>query len=817
MTNGSTRICIKNLPPDFREQDLRQFLFQQKDLGLQITDCVILRNAQNHKSRRVAFVGFKTSEMANVSVQKLHKSYCKTSRLTVELAKPPATSLGEKSADGGAGEGRSQATTKSRTNDEATPTKSEKDMKLERKKKEFLAAMGVDVDTENGGKSGKNKFWSNDDLAVSLPDDQFKQSIGTMHDEEGSSSDSDSSKSSDSDSVDSADPLLNHQDKQPVGNAVVHTDLDFLRSKQKTVEDLDSLHDLSRDAMEEDDDIVPMKTSRDENPCAVNDESSTESIDIGKQDGETDKKDTSIDEVDSHVSLDKTRLFLRNLPFDTTEEDVQNHFGGFGTVEECHLPSDDEKRSKGFGFVRFSTPQQALAAKNALDGFDFQGRIMHIHFAKPAASSTEDDLSKLSYKDRKEKERQTRSENSQGWSASFVRGDAVVETLVTRMGIDKSDVLGIKDGLSAGDAAVRMALGETAVIEENRKFFEENGYDMDALVSMNSNDNSIERSKTAILAKNLPNNSTREELLQMFSSLGETPTRLLLSPSKTIALIEYSHHNDAKRAFRKLAYRRFKSLPLYLERAPLKAVLAENGKATESQNPSDLEKTLDETIDSPYTGGGSIPTLYVRNLNFATTEESLKNFFQKHCKVRSVRIPKKSAAVSKSSAPPKQLSMGYGFVEFFSDSDMNSAVQSLKGQLLDGFALEVQTSSPSQSSIVAPPKGKSPSKITVRNVPFEASRKDLLQLFGSYGQLKKVRLPKKFDGSHRGFAFVDYVSHKEAEAAMKALSRTHLYGRHLVLEWSTNEEESVDNLRMKAKRDLPAGLPISTGKKTRFS
>jgi multiple RNA-binding domain-containing protein 1 len=69
-----------------------------------------------------------------------------------------------------------------------------------------------------------------------------------------------------------------------------------------------------------------------------------------------------------------------------------------------------------------------------------------------------------------------------------------------------------------------------------------------------------------------------------------------------------------------------------------------------------------------------------------------------------------------------------------------------------------------------------------------------------------VRLPKKFDGSHRGFAFVEFLTSKEAVAAMNALSRTHLYGRHLVLEWTTDEED-LDRLRAKATRDIEAPLP----------
>ena len=107
----------------------------------------------------------------------------------------------------------------------------------------------------------------------------------------------------------------------------------------------------------------------------------------------------------------------------------------------------------------------------------------------------------------------------------------------------------------------------------------------------------------------------------------------------------------------------------------------------------------------------------------------------------------------------------------------------------------------------------------VRNVPFQATRKEILQLFGSYGHLKKVRLPKKFDGSHRGFAFVEFLTAQEAQNAMKALSSTHLYGRHLVLEWA-DDKEDIDTLRDKAKRDVHiAGVMANApkNKKIRFS
>lgn len=96
---------------------------------------------------------------------------------------------------------------------------------------------------------------------------------------------------------------------------------------------------------------------------------------------------------------------------------------------------------------------------------------------------------------------------------------------------------------------------------------------------------------------------------------------------------------------------------------------------------------------------------------------------------------------------------------------------------------------------------KSKTKVVVRNVPFEANKKEIQQLFHAFGQVKTLRLPRKFDGTHRGFAFVDFLSKEEAKNAVEALAGTHLYGRHLVIEFA-DEDESLELIRGKAKRDL---------------
>ena len=75
-------------------------------------------------------------------------------------------------------------------------------------------------------------------------------------------------------------------------------------------------------------------------------------------------------------------------------------------------------------------------------------------------------------------------------------------------------------------------------------------------------------------------------------------------------------------------------------------------------------------------------------------------------------------------------------------------------------------------------------KLLVRNIPFEATKKELRDIFKKFGELKSVRLPKKMNNQHRGFCLVEFISVSEAKNALVALENTHLYGRKMVIEWA---------------------------------
>ena len=386
-----------------------------------------------------------------------------------------------------------------------------------------------------------------------------------------------------------------------------------------------------------------------------------------------------------------------------------------------------------------------------------------------------------------------------GHNASHLRTDTVVHSLADSLNVNKSDILDIE----SGNVAVRVALGEAKVIEENKKWCIEQGINLEALDS--KVDKSFNRSNTTILVKNVPyGDSTKEDLFKLFGSFSDS-IEVLLPPSKSLALVKFSHGNDAKKAFKRLAYKRFKHVPLYLEWAPIINELQDsNGNQLEAIKTNTSQKVTSDVQnvaeDDDDNDDNDEKTVFVKNLNFKTTEIQLKEIFEQIANVRAVRIPIKKGPQNDSSE--KHLSMGYGFVEFSSNEDAKKAIKLLNGKLVQGHMIDLKLSA---KSIVQQKVGdkslRKNTKIMVRNVPFQTTRVELLQLFGSFGQLKRVRLPKKFDGTPRGFAFVDFVTYNEAQKAMEGLSKTHLYGRHLVLEWA-EQEESIDDLREKAKRDI---------------
>jgi RNA recognition motif-containing protein len=86
------------------------------------------------------------------------------------------------------------------------------------------------------------------------------------------------------------------------------------------------------------------------------------------------------------LTTDNMEIFVGNLSFDITEEDLQQTFESFGVVSRLKIITDrDTGRSRGFAFVTMDSAEEAKAAIEDLDGKDNMGRALSVREATPRA------------------------------------------------------------------------------------------------------------------------------------------------------------------------------------------------------------------------------------------------------------------------------------------------------------------------------------------------------------------------------------------------------------------------------------------------
>lgn len=199
-----------------------------------------------------------------------------------------------------------------------------------------------------------------------------------------------------------------------------------------------------------------------------------------------------------------------------------------------------------------------------------------------------------------------------------------------------------------------------------------------------------------------------------------------------MGVIEFVHSIDASKAFKAVAYRRIKDSIIYLERGPAGMFTRppNNGQPTSKLAISSAVEPItapEVAIDNTETPPGA--TLFVKNLAFATTDDALNSAFRSlpgfaFARVQTKPDPKR---------PGARLSMGFGFVGFRSVESAQRALPGMQGAVVDGHALQVKFAKRGE----AEGKGGMPSgvgsskttKMIVKNLPFEATKKDVRELF----------------------------------------------------------------------------------------
>ncbi|KAI4470086.1 rna binding protein [Holotrichia oblita] len=709
-----SRIIVKNLPKTITEEKLRQ-IFSQKGL---LTD-VQLKYAPNGKFRQFAFVGYQNETDAHEAIKYFNNTCIQTNKIEVT----PCVLLGDSSkpkswskyALDNNGSKKSEAKDKTdggiKTNT-SNEVKDKTDQLLDKYKddplfEEFMEAHGVKTNSEQLS-AGKNEI-DKDDSGVS---------------------DGESSAKEEAEKPDEVTDL-----EVSILQVVIDIGIqlpNFKHHKQQQI----SVHTIYANAHE-----GHSRQTKTKNAEKVKEKINLYTLKVKviyiyrfrKMDILECKKNLHVFNHRLFGSL-TSQLILRQLRLFFSSNISVPQFFFLGPLAEVNLPIDTTTRKfKGFGIVTFVMPEHAVKAYTELDGSILQGRMLHLlpGMAKDSGPGLEDDDS-TNYKRKKEKKQKSEAALSHNWNSLFLGQDAVAEIIADTYGTTKKAVL---DPYGDSNTAVRLALGETQIIANTRKYLEQEGVVLDAFDKP-----TVRRSKTIILVKNLPANTKTKELHEIFKPHGVIG-RIILPPNAVTAIVEFIEPSEARKAFTRLAYSKFKNLPLYLEWAPENSLSVKNETVHNKDNVDEVAETKSdlpstelnqEELDNDESETPEPDTtLFVKNLNFETTDNVLKKHFESCGKVYYATV----ATKKDKNDPSKRLSMGYGFVQFMYKSGINKALKMLQQSDLDGKSLELKRSErtlANQVNTTRKPSKKTKqtgTKILVRNVPFQATLKEIRELF----------------------------------------------------------------------------------------
>ncbi|KAJ2996612.1 hypothetical protein NUW58_g913 [Xylaria curta] len=796
----SSRIFVRGLPPTINETELRKHFSTKGHVS----------DIKCFPQRRIGYVGFKTPQEAVAAVKYFNRSFIRMSRINVELARPitdPSASKTESSNDQPTASSKTKPTRQPISNEDQQDTNAKKRKRdaldeSDPKLKEFLNVM-------QASKVSVNKLHGHEDDSVLEPPTKKVAAIDEAESgDEYQSMPTQSKKQITTPSVINPEspkrprtvpivepPLVESTSNEPIEEPPSRADTGA-QDAATGVDDDDWLRNRTNRLLDlaDDDETVPIRpqvTASD--PVDQQDVGHETPDNVEMEDPILAAPDGNVESVDSQdtatlEALRKTaRIFCRNLPYDATAEDLRIHFETFGEVEEM-------------GFILFHDPEAAVKAFQS-DRTTFQGRILHLLPAKAKTDELDEfALAKLPLKQQNLiKKRKKAAASTWSWNSLYMSQDAVNTSVADRLGVSKSELL----DPTSSDAGVKQALAESEIIQDTKAYFAANGVNLESFKLK-------PRSDDVILVKNLDANTKSEEIRSLFEEHGRV-LRVLIPPTGVIAIVQFASASDGKRAFGKLAYRRFGSSQLFLEKAPRDIFFDSQPGPNQNTNapPAAVEKiSASDLLDEEPKQSSTDATLFVKNLNFDTNTNELADAFQHLEGFKSALVKTKKDM----KRPGQTLSMGFGFVSFENSDLAAAAAKVMDGHVLMGHKLHIRASHRGVDAAEERKKkeesaNKATCTLIVKNLPFQASKREIKALFSAYSQIKAVRMPKKFNHSGRGFAFVDFSSSKDAASALQALEGTHLLGRRLILQYA--EAEAVDAEEEIAKMQKKVGGQVN--------
>ncbi|QQK48021.1 RNA-processing protein, HAT helix [Penicillium digitatum] len=280
-----------------------------------------------------------------------------------------------------------------------------------------------------------------------------------------------------------------------------------------------------------------------------------------------------------------------------------------------------------------------------------------------------------------------------------------------------------------------------------------------------------DRENATVIVTNLPKGATERQVRQFFRHIGTINSFKMLrrdEKNSEVAVIEFETKEDALAALTR-----------------------------DQKHFKDTDNVVDVQI-------GSQTTLWITNYPPTADEDYLRNLFSKYGEVLEVRMPSLKFDTSRR----------FCYLQMDTSSAAHHATELHGMRFEDGTRLSVKISDPGQKTARSGPRYEG-REIYVSNVAWDASEKDLKELFSKFGDIEKALIERKINGGSKGFGFVTFAT-KEAAKDAVAMNEYVFRSRPLRVEIATTDTRRGNQVVISRVASHPAdygvrGLEVPVG------
>lgn len=530
---------------------------------------------------------------------------------------------------------------------------------------------------------------------------------------------------------------------------------------------------------------------------------------------------------------------VKNLPPSVTEDRLRKDFGDMGTVTDVRLLTNERGRSRRVAFVGFKTAEESARAIRHFHDSYYGGAKIVVEEAKSSTEAASMEAGDTEYRDRKRRAMEMvgmgveemkgiiqmlEKRNKKVWT-NEVPAEEREERAEKPEKSEKEEIAEImKAHMEASEKEKRERILDSGQIfvqglpfsaeeGEVEEFFSQHGPVAEVLVPFRKTkdswgDGAFENKGHAIVTYTFPENAVRVyeqkglvfqgRLVRVDSCRSSRRAEEAPSQSKNRSNLNHGPgHNALFFNFGAIV-----STVAARQKIKKRCMLEETGRGVGGKvtlmESSLIEETkrfmreegISEGCACPRQGGSeckcavvSKKSLLLKNIPYDTKESEIRKHFRKYARI--LFPPSRLLAIleynNSADAAEELRRNNYAKIR-----DTPVYIERLR-VTQERFARESsEARAPGPAELRScPKKGEEVgTKLIIKNVPFQAGRHEVSEIVA--GVLPeggfKLRFPRKFDGTHRGFCFVGLSSEDDARALYSRLKDAHLYGRHLVVE-----------------------------------